>query len=206
MYIAGDRYCTVPLIFSSLIIAYLIFFIFKNSKLKLLILGIIIILQAGTLFYYNYLWSKSYSLMKLIENYKFEENINYYWLNLPESYNGAYMYKGGDGENPFLVRLKLKNKNRNLKFSTIAGMNMNSIHDKVIVEKLNSDSIKVTLGQWGNWFWVGENGANDYKNEIYSVDFDDINHSYILKLNSDLNLNNNRLIFYDSGQIKQIKL
>jgi hypothetical protein len=206
MYIAGDRYCTVPLIFSSLIIAYLIFFIFKNSKLKLLILGIIIILQAGTLFYYNYLWSKSYSLMKLIENYKFEENINYYWLNLPESYQGAYMYKGGDGENPFLVRLKLKNKDRNLKFSTIAGMNMNSIQDKVIVEKLNSDSIKVTLGQWGNWFWVGENGANDYKNEIYSVDFDDINHSYILKLNSDLNLNNNRLIFYDSGQIKQIKL
>jgi hypothetical protein len=53
---------------------------------------------------------------------------------------------------------------------------------------------------------VGENGANDYKNKIYSVDFDDINHSYILKLNSDLNLNNNRLIFYDSGQIKQIKL
>jgi hypothetical protein len=206
MYIAGDRYCTVPLIFSSLIIAYLIFFIFKNSKLKLLILGIIIILQAGTLFYYNYLWSKSYSLMKLIENYKFEENINYYWLNLPESYQGAYMYKGGYGENTFIVRLKLKNKDRNLKFSTIAGMNMNSIQDKVIVEKLNSESIKVTLGQWGNWFWVGENGANDYKNKIYSVDFDDINHSYILKLNSDLNLNNNRLIFYDSGQIKQIKL
>lgn len=206
MYIAGDRYCTMPLIFSSLIFVYLIFLIFKNSKIKITILVIMIILQIGTLYYYNYLWSKSYSIMNQLESYKFEENINYYWLNLPESYKGAYMYKGGDGENPFLVRLKLKNKDRNLKLSTIAGMNINSIQDKVIVEKLNSDSIKVTLGQWGNWFWVGENGANDYKNEIYSVDFDDINHSYILTFNSDSNLKNIRLIFYDSGQVKQIIL
>ena len=65
---------------------------------------------------------------------------------------------------------------------------------------------KITLRQWGNWFWVGEYGASDYKNDIYSVDFDEINHSYLLKFNSKIDLRNSRMIFYDSAKIKQISL
>jgi hypothetical protein len=144
--------------------------------------------------------------MKICEKYNYENNLNYYWLNLPESYKGGYMYKGGDGENPFLVRLKVKDNKIKTNFVTIASMNLNSKEDGIIVEKIKFNEYKITLRQWGNWFWVGEYGASDYKNDIYSVDFDEINHSYLLKFNSKIDLRNSRMIFYDSAKIKQISL
>jgi hypothetical protein len=206
LYIAGDRYCTLPLIFSSIITTYLLFQFIKNSYLRNSILFFIILFQSLTLFYYNYLWYNSNKLMKICEKYNYENNINYYWLNLPESYKGGYMYKGGDGENPFLVRLKVKDNKIKTNFVTIAGMNLNSKEDGIIVEKIKFNEYKITLRQWGNWFWVGEYGASDYKNDIYSVDFDEINHSYLLKFNSKIDLRNSRMIFYDSAKIKQISL
>ena len=206
LYIAGDRYCTLPLIFSSLISAFLIFKFIKSQKVKIVFITLLILLQASTLFYYNLLWKNSNEIMENMEKYRFENNTNYYWLNLPESFKGAYMYKGGDGMHPFLVRLKLKNFKMNTNFYSIAGMNLNSNKDKIIVEKLNSKVFKVTLSQWGNWFWVGEYGASDYKNELYRVDFDDINHSYLLTFNQNNKLSKSKIIYYDSGKLKQMSL
>ncbi len=58
--------------------------------------------------------------------------------------------------------------------------NLHSANNNVTAIKTDSNSIQVTLNEWGRWFWVNDQGAIDYETENYKVDFDNLNHSYIV--------------------------
>ena len=75
----------------------------------------------------------------------------------------------------------LKNIDIGTKIHEIAWTTMNNFLDSVIVEKIDSNSLKVSLSDWNRWYWYNNLGASDYENENCIVNFQDDSHTYIVK-------------------------
>jgi len=56
--------------------------------------------------------------------------------------------------------------------------NMMETTDSVSVEVVSDTSLRVTLSEWGRWFWRFGAGAMNYETEDYKVETD--GHSYLL--------------------------
>ncbi len=63
-----------------------------------------------------------------------------------------------------------------------AAFNMASPTDGTMAEVVNDSTIKVTLKQWGTWWWYQDFGAYNYETPDYRVDMRDPGHWYHLIL------------------------
>jgi hypothetical protein len=59
---------------------------------------------------------------------------------------------------------------------------MEHAHDGAHVTVLDSLHLKVTLNQWGTWWWYRGRGLQEYENEYFALHYHDDGLSYILTL------------------------
>ncbi len=60
----------------------------------------------------------------------------------------------------------------------VAGYNMDWKTDGAHAEVMNDSTVKVTLNQWGTWWWLGGFGATSYENAWFRLDMVDAGHWY----------------------------
>lgn len=60
----------------------------------------------------------------------------------------------------------------------VAAYNMDWKTDGAHAEVINDSTIKVTLNQWGTWWWLGGFGAYSYENAWFRLDMVDAGHWY----------------------------
>ena len=48
-------------------------------------------------------------------------------------------------------------------------MNISSVHDSVIVQAVNENTLNLRIGQWGSWFWKYHLGAQSFETPDYAV-------------------------------------
>jgi hypothetical protein len=104
-------------------------------------------------------------------------------LNNPQTLQGAAMI-GADVHSEFglMHRLFLPEKPLPCPVYDVMAYNMLTIQDGAHVTVLNDSSLKVTLNQFGTWWWYAMNGGVSYSNALYSVNMTDVGHEYILTL------------------------
>lgn len=103
-------------------------------------------------------------------------------LNMPCNYNGIGIINSGPPSDlPDHLRVFHKGQPRG-KVYDVSGYNMQHPWDGAHVTVIDSTHLKVTLNQWGSWWWYRGFGATDYSNEYYDLHFTDPSHEYILTL------------------------
>jgi hypothetical protein len=116
----------------------------------------------------------------LIDTYKFETAPVVYILNLPDNCNGAYMFRSFRPESELKEALKVRGRSTG-RIVDILYYNLNSTNDSVKVEVLSDHELKVEFAQWGNWWWAGGIGADNYSNDEFSIDIEkNWRHFYVL--------------------------
>jgi hypothetical protein len=109
----------------------------------------------------------------LVENYHWWTGENILFLNVPDDIKGMYIFRSEKNISGLAESVVIE-KQRPIKARTfdVAQYNLTSINDGVTVKMASSDTVIVTLNQWGNWWWRGGIGASNYENEVFKVQFD----------------------------------
>ncbi len=102
-------------------------------------------------------------------------------LNLPQNMNGIPMI-GAQQEGEFKKQYDLFVKSIPNKIYDVAAYNMLTREDGAHVMVINDSTIKVTLNQWGTWWWYADFGAVSYENADYKLNMIDMGHWYDIVL------------------------
>ncbi len=127
-------------------------------------------------------WKNAAAVQTSLEtNFQWEEADRIFVLNIPDNFNGAYLYRDNGTSSKFKTALNFKH-DQNIKgdFYEILQFNMTKLDNSVSLEIIDSVTLKVTFDQWGNWWWRGGIGGSDYENELYKVDIDEWSHAYMI--------------------------
>ncbi|GIV34918.1 MAG: hypothetical protein KatS3mg031_2453 [Chitinophagales bacterium] len=121
----------------------------------------------------------------LTESFRWYNAPHIYILNLPDNFNGAYMFRSFDGTSALAEHLLLK-KRKDLrgKITEIVNYNMVTPFDSVRAEALSEKALRVELAQWGNWFWRNGIGATAYRGNGFEFIPDEWLHAYTLEFDS----------------------
>ncbi len=119
-------------------------------------------------------------------------------LNLPNYMNGAPIIysnpvpKTPDRSNALFTDWSAENLHHHLRIFSgsgirarvvdVAGYNMTTTWDGAHVTVLDSTRLRVTLNQWGTWWWDYILGATDYETDLYRMRFTDPGHEYEMEL------------------------
>lgn len=103
-------------------------------------------------------------------------------LNLPECMNGVPMM-GADPDGEFKAMLEtIKRVKPSNVIYDAASYNLVTAHDAAHVQVINDSSVRVTLNQWGTWWWYEGHGGKSYEKPDYKLDMKDIGHFYEITL------------------------
>lgn len=104
-------------------------------------------------------------------------------LNNPQTMQGAAMI-GAEAQSEFQLmhRLFVPEKPLPCPVYDVMAYNMLTVQDGAHVTVLNDSTLKVTLNQFGSWWWYAINGGVSYSNALYAVNMTDAGHEYILTL------------------------
>ncbi len=109
----------------------------------------------------------------LCEKFRWYEAPHIYLLNIPDNFNGTYMFRSFAPDNSFAETLALKNsKDVEGKITEIFEYNMTQPDDSVYVEKISDTELKVSFAQSGNWWWSKGIGGSNYVTESYEARID----------------------------------
>jgi hypothetical protein len=111
-----------------------------------------------------------------------EHNGPILFLNLPENYSGLTMFVSGEPSNIKINQYVYRDDRLPRKMYDVAGYNMLHTWDGAHVTVIDSLTLKVTLNQWGTWWWYGTLGASSYENDLYKLEMTDPGHEYLLHL------------------------
>lgn len=106
-----------------------------------------------------------------------------YFLANPENLKGAYLYNDSHyNADKFIKSLDLlyEKKVTNTCYD-IAQYNANDHADVIKVDILDSNTLKVYFGQYGNWFWKSKRGLKDYDTDRFFVDKENLSYTLTLK-------------------------
>jgi hypothetical protein len=103
-------------------------------------------------------------------------------LNVPQCMNGIAMIGAGDEQVTMQMYNLFYKPTINYPLYDVCGYNILSLKDGAHVQVLNDSTIRVTLNQWGSWWWYNDNGAISYEHQCYSVKMIDYAHVYELTL------------------------
>lgn len=181
--IEGDRFTYWASVFAYIIIA--LFALVSMRHIGILICLLLLGLNIYTLRQNIQAWhSVKQVSCGLLKSFEYYNAPRVYLLNIPDNYSGAYMFRSFAPDNAFGETLDIINGTDTLepKLETVLHYNMQQPTDGVLVEKLDSNKLKVTFAQWGNWWWRGGVGANSYSTDNYQVEIDEWSHAYTLTL------------------------
>jgi hypothetical protein len=180
--VSYDRYSYLMLPFMYLVLVFLLSRV--NSKIiRYAIFGLYCLVNVYFTLRVNRLWQKSAKVVdSLTMNFPDPGNRTILLLNLPENFNGVPMI-GSLPESFFKLRYNIYHKpERNNKFYDVASYNIFAPDNGARVNVINDSTIKVTLNQWGTWWWYQFQGGHGYDNEDFKLDMKDVGHWYELTL------------------------
>ncbi|MBC7555263.1 MAG: hypothetical protein H7257_14935 [Taibaiella sp.] len=125
-------------------------------------------------------------------------------LNLPENLNGVPMI-GAQPESEFkslhdlFTGIEIKNK-----IYDVQSFNLMTKEDGAHISVINDSTIKVTLNQWGTWWWFEGHGGTSYENADFKLDLVDPGHWYQLTLKRPSN--QYQLLFLNSTSWKTVNM
>lgn len=130
------------------------------------------------------LWSKSEKVIYgLLHSFPDPGDKTVIILNLPEVMQGVQMIDAQpQSEYKLMHNLMLPRHKITNKVYDGVSYNMITPADGAHVSVLNDSTIRVTLNQWGTWWWYNALGALSYKNADYSLNIIDEGHFYELTL------------------------
>jgi len=109
----------------------------------------------------------------LCEKFRWYDAPHIYLLNVPDNFNGTYMFRSFAPDNSFAETLALKyGKDVESKTTEIFEYNMTQSQDSVWVEKISDTELKVSFAQSGNWWWSKGIGGSNYATENYETRID----------------------------------
>lgn len=176
--LVGDRYTYLMLTFQWMLIALLIYRIPK----RWLQYGVFAVLTCINLYFVlklNWKWRKSEQVVRAVETSPLlKPGKVKLLLNSPACLQGVPMI-GSSQEGEFRLM-------HNLFFAPpikdtmleVAAYNMDWPENGAHAEVMNDSTIKVTLNQWGTWWWLGGFGASSYENQWFRLDMADPGHWY----------------------------
>lgn len=195
-WVENDRYGYLSTVFGLILFVYILFQLPKLLRHSLLIFytvsSILLLVQT------NQHWKASTEVFySLLEDYRWQTVENVIILNVPDNYNGIYLFRIIGQKSGFKDALTTIGHQRiEGKIWEVAQYNMITSTDGVSVKKAGNQQLKVTFKQWGNWFWRNGIGVGPtHKREIYTATFTG-NH-YILDLK---NIPTNTILIYQDGK------
>jgi hypothetical protein len=178
-----DRYTYFTDAFFYMLIAIMVSFITARYVATALIAVFALANLRFTILVSRY-WGKSARVITgLLNSVPDERRRTILLLNLPQSMHGVAMI-GAEKESEFELMHDLLRPNKVLqtKVHDVQAYNMETPADGAHVTVLNDSTIKVTLNQWGTWWWYETKGGRSYENEDYKLDLTDPGHEYQLTL------------------------
>jgi hypothetical protein len=152
----------------------------------------------------NLIWKHAtYIDNRLLNNLPDPGNKTVILLSMSENFKGAPMIGAQSiGEYKLMHELfvgPLPNK-----VYDVASFNMNDYEDGAHVTVINDSVIKVTLNQWGTWWWYEGHGGHSYENSDYRLNMRDMGHWYDITLKHPAS---NYLLLYQQGdQWKKVNM
>lgn len=167
--IENDRYGYLASLFFYFFIVLLLFLIKKSNLRKLILLvffGLNIFFLIGNI---NTFSKSSQLAWNLLNDFRwFEEDVII--LVDPQSFGGAKMFGTETDTSSFAQSLFLHTqKDRRANVHLVYQMNYTQLDNTVVVEKRAENQYKVTLAQWGNWFWKNNQGAASFENDLFKL-------------------------------------
>lgn len=201
--IENDRYSYLASLFFYFFIVYLIFKI-KWKKFKLALMFLFFTLNIYFLMGNIQSFSKSSTLTwSLLQDFRwFEDEVIV--LVDPQCFNGAKMFGTESDTSSFAQSLWLHTKqDRRANIHLVYQMNVANLNDSVVVEKIEKNEFKVSLAQWGNWFWKNNQGATSFENEYYKVEhYPEGKAFYTIVLKE--KAQNYKLIYFAAGKWREV--
>jgi hypothetical protein len=183
-YLYNDRYYHLPSVFLFFMAAILLFRIRIEGLRYALVTMYFMACVAGT-FYISMIAGKATNIYyALIDNYKWRSASRVLLLNLPNNYEGIrQMPAESDGNFKRHLAVFTADSSQS-RIYDVSSYNMRQERDGAHVKVIDSMNLRVTLNQWGCWWWYGSLGAKSYENELYKVNMTDQGHEYFLTLKS----------------------
>jgi len=171
-HIENDRYGYLASVFG---LMFLAFFLFQLPKfLRYFLLLIYLSTSIFLLVQTNQIWKASTAVFySLLADYRWYEEENVVILNVPDNYQGAYLFRIIGRKSGFQDALTyIHQKEVKGKIWEVVQYNMVQLTDGVSAIKNKPNQLKVTFNQWGNWFWRNGIGAGPtHQRSIYTAHF-----------------------------------
>jgi hypothetical protein len=177
-----DRYTYFTNAFIYMLVALLISYI-SNKFISTSLLSVYVLLNMYFTVKLNVLWKRAtYIDNRLLHNLPDPGNRTVLLLNMPENMKGVPMIGAQPiGEYKMMHELFV-NKDLHNKVYDVQSYNMLDAGDGAHVTVINDSVIKVTLNEWGTWWWYEGHGGYSYQNEDYRLDMRDPGHWFDVTL------------------------
>lgn len=158
----------------------------KRKRIAITILALYAVCNIYCLELTNYYWKRSaYIVKRLLNEIPPPGNKTIVLLNLPENMNGILMTGAQDVSLWKLAHNLVSDHKIDNEVYDAASFNMTTPEDGAHVNVINDSTIRVTLNQWGTWWWYKYRGGISYENDAYILDMKDAGHYYDLTLKRD---------------------
>ncbi len=197
MQVTCDRYVFCTGAFFYMLVGVLLSFIASNViRIGVFTLYAIPNLWFGILV--NRYWGQSHHVLYgLVHNLPTDGDKKIILLNVPETMHGVPMIYAGENSEYKLMHDMLMPDDliRQTVFDGM-GYNMLTPNDGAHVTVLSDNKVRVTLNQFGTWWWYNGQGAVKYENEDYWAYIMDVGHEYDLTLKKPVS---DYLLLYNVG-------
>ncbi len=192
---------TIPLWFSELLLVHFDRYVYFSSAFFYMLVAVLLsyisvnIVRAGLIAFFalcnlryavmtSRYWGKSERIItNLLTTIPRADDKIMVLLNLPECFNGTPMI-GAERSSEFKLMHNLLRADRKINNEVYDAMAYNMLQptDGAFVTVVNDSVLRVTLNQWGTWWWMAGQGGVSYENEAYKLDLKDPGHYYELTL------------------------
>lgn len=168
-------------LFVYILIAVVLFSLFKNRKIALTLFCLYLLLSVGYTVGMVQRWRHAGKIFHgIMRTFQWQHAKGpVVLLNLPTYYRDVRVIPAND-ENEFNGDLMVFGYDTaTSKVYSVTSYNMVNSWDGAHVNVLDSSTLKITLNQWGSWWMYNYLGATSYENELYRADMYD-GHEYKL--------------------------
>jgi hypothetical protein len=176
--LSGNRYLYLPVAFLSMLLAVGLNAAPQHWQ-RMAIAGLWLSISAVLTLRESRHWQTSERINeKLLGNFSQSEGKTTVLLSMPYCYKGIPMINAWPAGN--FARMRDVLLDRPAKAHIYDGMafNMSSPSDGSKVEHVNDSTLRVTLLQWGTWWWYKDFGGYSYETPDYRIDMRDQGHWY----------------------------
>lgn len=181
--IANDRHFYLPSVFLCVGFASLLFSFSIPSTIKYFIFLGYFICSLVVLEYIIKIFRDADKVQRgIIRNFNWQDADTVLLLNLPNNHKGVSIIMADSPDLFYPNYVTFRKDTFNTVFYDVSSYNLNSPYDGAHVTVLDSSTLKVTLNQYGTWWWYRAWGASNYENDLYKVTFVDNGFSYLLQI------------------------